>query len=352
MSDYRKEFFHTYYKEILPVLRTLEPDRQQRLKQVLLTAGTTFGIIIPLVIYLPVDWLWIPIITALISILCIMFMSDSFVSDLKSTYLKKILSALGNIHDVRLLGIEPAILRNSKLFPVFDNQAVDDSFEGSYNSVFFRVAEASLQGECSKTVFKGLILLFKTNKKIRNRTIVATKHDIGLGKNNYFFHIFYTALFIILLLFTIICFVAKLFLFCWFPLALLIAAIIGYREVASKYSKDVRYEKMQEIKLEDPRFQKKYIALSSDEVEGRYLITTAFMERFQNLQTTFGTNKIKCAFIDNYIVFAISNRKNLFEIGNLFHSLTDIKIMERFFDEIIAIYLLIDHFKLNEQIRL
>ena len=106
---------------------------------------------------------------------------------------------------------------------------------------------------------------------------------------------------------------------------------------------------MNEIKLEDPEFNKKYRAYSSDQVEGRYLITPAFMERFKNIQTAFGTDKVKCSFFDNNLMFAISTRKNLFEIGNLFCSLENPKQLETFFNELTSIFMLIDYFKLNEK---
>ena len=123
-------------------------------------------------------------------------------------------------------------------------------------------------------------------------------------------------------------------------------------EKHKKNSEIIKKEYLKPVKVEDTVFSKKYVAYSSDQVEGRYLITPAFMERFKNLQTAFGTNKIKCSFVGAKIMFAISTRKNLFEIGSIFHSLTNPKIMEKFFNELASIYLMIDYFKLNENTKL
>ena len=101
--------------------------------------------------------------------------------------------------------------------------------------------------------------------------------------------------------------------------------------------------------MEDPEFSKKYKAYSSDQIEGRYLITPAFMEQFKNIQTAFGTNKVKCSFYGNSLMFAISTNKNLFEIGNLFYNLNNPKQMEIFFNELTSIFMLVDYFKLNEK---
>ena len=79
------------------------------------------------------------------------------------------------------------------------------------------------------------------------------------------------------------------------------------------------------------------------------MVTTAFMERFKTLHTAFDSNNAKCAFFDDKVMFAISTNKNLFEIGDLFHPLTDMKHINDFMKEISAIYDIIDYFKLDEK---
>ena len=114
----------------------------------------------------------------------------------------------------------------------------------------------------------------------------------------------------------------------------------------------LKREILSEVKLEDPEFSRKYVAYSSDQVEGRYLITPAFMERFKNIQTAFGTKQVKCSFFDNSLMLAISTGKNVFELGNLYTPLNTTKHMDEFFDELLSILVLVDHFKLNESTKL
>ena len=116
----------------------------------------------------------------------------------------------------------------------------------------------------------------------------------------------------------------------------------------TRFSKPLYKKFTKQLKLEDPEFNKHYRAYSTDQVEGRYLITPAFMERFKHIQTAFGAKGAKCAFYDSHILFALSTNKNLFEIGGLFHSLNDPKQMEEFFNELTSIMRLIDRFKLTE----
>lgn len=71
-----------------------------------------------------------------------------------------------------------------------------------------------------------------------------------------------------------------------------------------------------------------------------HLITLAFMERLEAVKTSFDTNKIKCSFFDNTIMFAI---------GSLFKLLRHSSCMDVFRKEITSILDMIDHFKLAEK---
>ena len=101
--------------------------------------------------------------------------------------------------------------------------------------------------------------------------------------------------------------------------------------------------------MEDPWFGKKFNVYSSDQVEARYLVTPSFMERFNNLNTVFGAKNAKCSFYRDKIVIAISTKKNLFEIGEMFKSLEDPKSIKSMYDELFSIYKMITYFKLDEK---
>ena len=101
-------------------------------------------------------------------------------------------------------------------------------------------------------------------------------------------------------------------------------------------------------KLEDIYFNKQFNVYSDDEVETRYLLTTAFMERLSNLKKSLNLKNLKCAFIDNQFVFALSKYKNMFEFGSLFKPLNQFENIS-FFDELFSILDLIEYFILNEK---
>ena len=109
-------------------------------------------------------------------------------------------------------------------------------------------------------------------------------------------------------------------------------------------------EMLEEVKLEDPVFSKKFNVYSSDQVEARYLVTTAFMERFLNIKTAFDTKHIKCAFFDeNRLIISLPTNKNVFEIGETCTSLQNPKSINCLYNELISILKLIEYFKLNEK---
>ena len=246
------------------------------------------------------------------------------------------------------------ILIKSNLFSTFNTTEYDDIIEGKHNNVAYKMAETKLVLEGSKsshTIFKGIIISFKSNKKISAETLVTTKGDnnirnyLPFNKASIFFLILLTLLPIA---FLIIIFNKTHSLFSYFmiidPSSLILWAFISII-IYLNYKKK---KKMQDVKLEDLSFEKNFNVYTKDQIEARYLLTTAFMERLKNIETAFGTKQIKCSFFDDNIIFAISTKKDLFELCSLFRPLSDTRYIENFYDEIISIQKLIDHFKLSE----
>ena len=109
-----------------------------------------------------------------------------------------------------------------------------------------------------------------------------------------------------------------------------------------------RYIKEKNI-LEDPKFCKKYYLFSEDPVEARYLVTTAFMERFKNLEKKLDTKRIQCVFYYDKIIFAINSKTNRFELADLYKKVDSPELFKTFFEEFTAIIGMIDYFKLDEK---
>lgn len=268
----------------------------------------------------------------------------NFVMTIKQDCLSKLLEVFGDIRWQNGKNIiSDSELDSSALFSNFNTRYTDDEFSGCFNGVPFKICETNLlqvsgsgKSRTCIPVFKGVVIQFKSNKVIRNRTMIATKGDFT-AKNSWLLLWLGLSMPLIQMLIEqpagcLIAFVV-LGLICW-----------GGSKILYKDE-----ERLDEVKLEDPRFCKKFNAYSSDQVEARYLLTTAFIERFQNLNTAFGAKKAKCSFYGDKIMFAVSTNKNLFEIGSLFKSLEKLGAVNQFYNELVSIYNMIDYFKLDEK---
>lgn len=111
------------------------------------------------------------------------------------------------------------------------------------------------------------------------------------------------------------------------------------------------HSKFEEVKLEDPEFMKKYKIYSDNQVEARYVLTTAFIERFKNMKVAFRAKYIRAAFKDGKITIVIDAGRDLFQMANLGKE-TDSNTFTELFNEILSILELINALKLNEKIGL
>lgn len=267
--------------------------------------------------------------------------NKKFKSLVKKDLLPKILESLEGISWCSgKETISDETIRKSQLFGSYNIRENDDAFTGEYKGVTFKVSETNLSYESGSgddhtvsNVFKGIIILIDSNKEIKAHTKIQPKMD---KKTEIICTLLLVFLWGSLLYYAISSesyFISCIFLFS------------GTISIISLFSHSNK-----EMNLEDPDFNKKYIVTTEDQVEGRYLITTGFMDRFKNLQTAFGTKNIKCAFFDNKIMFALHTNKDFFELsGGLFHSLKHPKQVKSFYEETTAIYDIIDYFKLDEK---
>lgn len=281
-------------------------------------------------------------------VICIIYdkLNSKLKNKIKQTFIPKIIQTLGEIHwNTDETIISDTILEKSKLFGDYNVRSNDDTFGGKYNETEFKVSETNLSYESDSgdnrtvsTVFNGIIILIDSNKETKAHTIIETKVET-IKKT-----IKKISLSVLLL---------------WISIlsigngihtnnitALVVGIVLPLVIILFIFPKN----QMMRMKLEDTDFNKKYIVTTEDQVEGRYLITTGFMDRFKNLQTAFGTKNVKCAFFDNKIMFALHTNKDFFELsGGLFHSLKHPKRVKSFYEETTAIYDIIDYFKLDEK---
>lgn len=105
----------------------------------------------------------------------------------------------------------------------------------------------------------------------------------------------------------------------------------------------------QKVNLEDPEFAKRFNTFSNDQIEARYLLTTAFMNRFLSMAMQYNY-KVKAVFADNRLYVMIETyNKNWFEIP-FFKSAVDMKNYKTILSEFSGLLGVIDALKLEQNI--
>ena len=362
IQEYKKNFYDIYHSKLFPIFEKYEKERISKVKKlckvVIISSiiSLVFGIGFVLFALSKVNSHVSSsmLLTTLVAIgYCFVSaysIRENFITELKKNCKRHIVKVFEDISwrsHVNLIGNDE--LERSKLFENYNTRTSDDSFKGSYKGVNFSICETCLQqiekrgkNKWPKNVFNGVIIKFDFNKSINAKTFVVSKEICGGIKMNIRLYLGLCISFILIQLPILI----KIHSLTAVLSEISILAIVGLFFI--RFAKPSYKKIAKQLKLEDPEFNKHYRAYSTDQVEGRYLITPAFMERFKHIQTAFGAKGAKCAFYDSHILFALSTNKNLFEIGGLFHSLNDPKQMEEFFNELTSIMRLIDRFKLTE----
>ena len=352
-EQYRRNFHKIYHTHIFPILEKYEQERVKKVGLIvviaIITAILALGVFGCSAIQKNEEFgtmlIFVAVAIAGAGCFIIFAIRDHFVKNLKKSCLGHIIRVFGNLSWTSKLDlISDQEVYNSELFDSYNRRTSDDSFTGEYKGVNFKICETHMwteegSGDNSRViqVFHGVLVKFDFNKSINSKTIIRTKGDAQITSASKWVIFTITSFFIFAILTG---FKAPIWII------LLVLGIVGVLFLFTKNT--VGKSSMSELKLEDPEFNKHYQAYSTDQVEGRYLITPAFMERFKHIQTAFEADEAKCAFYDSHILFALSTSKNLFEVGGLCHTLKDPKQMEEFFNELTSIMRLIDRFKLTE----
>lgn len=356
LAELKRDFHKIYYSEIAPIMVEYEKKRKSVFLKIVMVILVMF-ILIPLLIWgvmlfpIPENLIALIVLALLISFFyCPMYINDlckDFRKELKNACMGRVLDAFGIMtwyHGESKLSNSRIV--KSELFSSFNAQTVDDVFVGMYKSVKFIISECKLSDVTSggrhsrvHNVFKGVIIDFASNKDISDTTIVSTKGDVDV--KNYSLSFITTMLLFVPGIVQDISLWIRIISSIVFGILLVVGICVNL--VLKKDSG------LNRVTLEDVEFNKHYNVYSSDEIEARYLLTTTFMDRFKNLQTSFGARNAKCSFYGKNIMFAISTNKNIFEFGNVFTPLNRTEHMQTFFNELISILAMIDYFKLNEK---
>ncbi len=196
--------------------------------------------------------------------------------------------------------IDDDTIRKSLLFDEYNTHLGDDYFCGCFQEVGMVISEEKLQfaeqhekGVSIQKVFNGILILLEMNKNFAGKTVVLKDKGIFNAFN--------------------------------------------------------QMKGLQKVALEDSLFEKEFEVYSNDQLEARFLLTTAFMERMLKVRKAYKSHKLQFSFFDNKLLIAIDCKKNMFESTSLFRKTTDRQLINETFEQFISVMAIIELLKLNQR---
>jgi hypothetical protein len=102
------------------------------------------------------------------------------------------------------------------------------------------------------------------------------------------------------------------------------------------------------VKLEDPEFERLFAVFGSNQIEPRYILSSALMERIVAYRKR-GGHVLRLAFVNDRLYVAISLTRNLFE-PRLFRTLMCELALREFWDDIALVTDIVEDLNLNTRI--
>lgn len=311
-TEIKQTFDEYYWRKLFPFLQEKEKTRHKYLKQFWILLAIS-SIVLPLLIIL--IWQSEALSNSDYGAEAMFMLVAVTVYILQrpySTYRQKVKNDVMNIF-IRFFpgfkyhykrGFTDQEIKNSLIFPDYDTLTADDCFSGTYDGVDLKICEEELKKvyRTSKgqrrvdTVFQGIAIEMVMNKNFSGHTIVLK--DAGI------FNIF------------------------------------------------KNFKQLQRVKLEDVTFEREFEVFSSDQIEARYLLTTAFMERILKLRELYHGQSIEISFYQNKILLAIDTREDMFEPCTFFKTNLNKKNMDIVLEQMLTIFSIIRLLKLNQRIGL
>ena len=309
VGDYEKGFAEYYKSKIAPILSGVEAERLVKLSSY--TKRKIIGIPVMILVIIGAFYMEGSMngggdFLKMGAGLCVLVWGIIYApvlkykQDLKSQYLPILSSFFGDLnYELKPPAMESEAIAKMEVFPKYTSLDAEDYFGGTYKNVPLNMREMKLvcgSGKNRRTVFNGLVIALTFPKSFKGKTVL--KKDGGM-----FFNMF------------------------------------GKPNLGANTEK---------IALEDPDFESIFEVYGTDQIEARYLLTTAFMERLLKLSAARGgTPSVQCEFADKSLVVMFESKVNLFEPGSIKTSALKLDDLHMFLKQMNEIFVLIDTLKLD-----
>ena len=267
---------------------------------------------------------------------------NKYKRDTKKMVMPKLMNFFKHIQYCRGAGgVRESIIKKSDLFEGVENVYCDDAFRGSHKGTKFQLSEQRVttrvqtkNGQREVTMFKGIFLLFELGKKFNGQTVVKDKKGQWW---TYFFLFLGGVFFFMLVVMNIRAFFSDGYgnwnFLIW---AIVVVGTFLYGLFKNKYKK---------VNLEDVVFSKNWKVNATDQVEARYVLTPALMERMLKIKRMFYGKSVHFSFFENQVLIAVGTNKDMFETTSLFTSALDYKKVREVIAQFYSVFAIIDEMK-------
>lgn len=320
-EPYEKGFATYFEQKVKPELQPLEEDRLAKLVQIK-KRKQWFVLFVAVDLFLTAYLVYrgavnsvqslafIPMLLVVVWFAWVQAPARAFESKLKQKIIPIIAKFFGDFRYEAERGMEAAVLKTSSIINYFDHYEARDHLFGDYHGLTFEFEHAYMtagSGKSKTTTFSGKIIRIQIPQSFTGKTIICKDsgavgnwlHNVGSG--------------------------------------------------------------LQRVHLEDPKFEKIFEVYSKDQIEARYLLTTAFMERLIKLTETYGSGPVQCSFFDQTLLITFSSRNsfdisfypqvltNLFQVSSITKSVISTAEIHQFLAQIQGVLDMIDTLKLAKR---
>ena len=370
-----QELQHFFYKKAIHLINRIEKERSQtNQKQNTLAIICVSFVIIWLIIISQsiVAGIFSLIIALFIFVLSVPFMKDSaeikdYDTLLKAKLMQDFLAIFG---DFEWNKKEPFLenyslilheLKKLKIVPSFLLYLFDDVIEGTYNDIYLKITEIRVGAKAVHAgvffIYLSFVVLFLVVAFMPLFAIFSFIKEIQIPQDMLmdmlkpvFFLVFFAVLPMLILIVYLILSKSFKAIIVEFDIPKHFSGntCVFEKSLNSKKLINKKISDMEEVNLEDVKFNMLYDIYSTDQIEARYLLTTAFIDRFLMIKTVFKAKYIRAEFSNDKLTLLIGTDKDLFSMGKLSEKIA-FNTFVQLFEELYSVLELIDTLKLNQK---
>ena len=307
-----------YYNDLHPDLQELEKKREaikaKLIKVFVALAVFTGGVlfwIYSAVGYFHDSMFFVAILALIIGTMLYRFMIKDYVGDFKLQIIKPLIHAIDeHLRYTPKGSISEKLFVRSKLFKHrIDRYRGNDHVKGKIDHIPLQFSDvhAEYKTRDSKgrtrwhTIFQGLFIVAEFNKSFKGETIIVPDNAEKL-----------------------------------------LGSVIG------NWLQSKNMNRNELVKMDNPEFEKAFVVYGTDQIEARYILTHAMMDRLLGFKKRTGEN-LFISFTGDHIHLAINYKKDLFE-PTVFTSLLNYKQAMEYIQTLKLAIGIVEELKLNQRL--